>query len=517
MRSSRTITLFTLQPEPPRSPSALVASAVLHASAIALVLFAFVFSPQFRLRTPDVYMMQHVDLNMPYPPIPKSGGSGSAQPNLASPGAESSAHEQIAAPASSRIHFMHRKLAPQTLINPNVDPDKMLPKETPLPAMLLWSGHRPKVQMITPPRPQPPSITLDKPKLNLPNEAEKVAELNVSPTPFQSKLPMPFASKSSPVILNRQLDVQRIPETGSISGIEPTPAAVLSASDLHMNQGTVSMPAANQSAEGSDQGGLGTGKTPNALQHGSGDSTNAGTAKDSGHGQSATGTASGGAGSGGSQKGSGNGKAGSNSQSGTGNGHNAGTGSQSGTGAGQGNGHNAGTGSGTTNGHGAGPGSDDGSVTRISVPKNGQFNVVVVGSSLDEQYPETSEVWKGRLAYSVYLHVGLEKSWILQYSLPRAADSANAGSAHLNAPWPYYIVRPNLNPDDAESDAIMVHGFVDESGRFEKLSVVFPTDIGFAREQLILNALQQWQFRAGTHDGQVAKLEVLLIIPEVTQ
>ena len=39
--------------------------------------------------------------------------------------------------------------------------------------------------------------------------------------------------------------------------------------------------------------------------------------------------------------------------------------------------------------------------------------------------------------------------------------------------------------------------------------------MGYAREQFVLNALQQWQFRAGTHNGQVAKLEVLLIIPEV--
>ena len=121
------------------------------------------------------------------------------------------------------------------------------------------------------------------------------------------------------------------------------------------------------------------------------------------------------------------------------------------------------------------------------------------------------------LAYSVYLHVGLEKNWIMQYSLPRAADSANAGTAHLDAPWPYYIVRPNLNPDDATSDSVMVHGFVNESGHFEKLTVVFPTDMGYAREQLVLNALQQWQFRAGAHDGQVAKLEVLLIIPEISQ
>ena len=50
----------------------------------------------------------------------------------------------------------------------------MLPKETPLPAMLLWSGHRPKVQVLTPPKPQPPSVTLDKPKLNFPNKEVQI-------------------------------------------------------------------------------------------------------------------------------------------------------------------------------------------------------------------------------------------------------------------------------------------------------------------------------------------------------
>jgi hypothetical protein len=115
----------------------------------------------------------------------------------------------------------------------------------------------------------------------------------------------------------------------------------------------------------------------------------------------------------------------------------------------------------------------------------------------------------------VFLKVGTAKSWILQYSLPRADDSTIASSAHLDAPWPYYIVRPNLDPDEAPSDSVMVHGFVNEAGHFEALSVVFP--IGFAHEQLVLGALQQWQFRPGLANGQMAKLEVLLIIPEVAE
>jgi hypothetical protein len=141
---------------------------------------------------------------------------------------------------------------------------------------------------------------------------------------------------------------------------------------------------------------------------------------------------------------------------------------------------------------------------------------VVVGSSLEEQFPEIAGQWSGRLTYTVYLHVGLAKSWILQYSLPRSAEAAAAGNiARLEAPWPYNIVRPNLAPGAINADALMVHGFVNQSGRFETLSVAFPPD--FAQAQFVLNALQQWQFRPATQNGQSVKVEVLLMIPEETE
>ncbi len=149
--------------------------------------------------------------------------------------------------------------------------------------------------------------------------------------------------------------------------------------------------------------------------------------------------------------------------------------------------------------------------THITLPKDGRFGVVVVGNSLQEQFPEIAEVWNGRLAYTAYLHVGLSKSWILQYSIPRSDDAAASGTiAHLEAPWPYNIVRPNLAPGSVDADALMIHGFVDPSGRFEMLSVVFPQS--FAQAQFILSALQRWQFRPATEDGKNARVEVLLII-----
>jgi len=500
MRSSRTITLFSVQPEARQGPSSYVASAITHVCAIFGLVCAFIYTPQFKLPTPDVYMMQHVNLNIPYPPVKRAGGSGSMYPQSSASGAETSTHEKLAAPPSSRLQLARPKLAPQTLIEPDVDPNKMLPKETPVPSLMLWSGAKQKIKLLTPPKPEMPATVFSKPKLNIPNKEQQLADLNMASTRFPTKMPMPMAGKTTPVILKRDVPLERAPETSSISSIEPTPAAVLSASDLHMAQGTVAMPAANQSASGNERGGLGTGHAEASVNTGNGDAGSIGTERGEGKGQGTSGGKSAGAGNGAGQKGAGNGAAGEGSASGTGNG--------------KGSGHNAGSGSGPSQGAGSGEGEGE-SITRISRPKNGQFGVVVVGSDLDEQYPETAAVWKGRMAYSVYLHVGQAKSWILQYSLPRAADSANAGTAHLEAPWPFYIVRPNFNPADSNADSVMVHGFVNEAGHFEALAVVFPTD--FAHEQLVLTALQQWQFRPGTQNGQIAKLEVLLIIPEITE
>src|SRR4029077_5183483 len=81
----------------------------------------------------------------------------------------------------------------------------------------------------------------------------------------------------------------------------------------------------------------------------------------------------------------------------------------------------------------------------ITLPQNGRFGVVVVGSSLGDEFPETLAMWNNRVAYTAYLHVGLTKNWILQYAVIHSSDAARAGVVgHLEAPWPYDIVRPNL-------------------------------------------------------------------------
>jgi hypothetical protein len=75
-------------------------------------------------------------------------------------------------------------------------------------------------------------------------------------------------------------------------------------------------------------------------------------------------------------------------------------------------------------------------------------------------------------------------------------------------------VTPHLSPGDYDTDALLVHGFIDAAGHFQQLAVVSPTQ--FAQSKFVLDALQQWQFRPATQNGQAAAVEVLLIIPQGT-
>ena len=138
--------------------------------------------------------------------------------------------------------------------------------------------------------------------------------------------------------------------------------------------------------------------------------------------------------------------------------------------------------------------------------------VIVVGSPLAERYPEIEGVWHDRVVYTAYLRVGASKSWILQYSLPQAGDTVVNSTSRPDAPWPYDMLRPHLASTDYDADAILIHGFINMAGRFEKLALVFPA--GFQQAKFLLNALQQWQFRPALQDGHVSMVEVLLIIPE---
>jgi hypothetical protein len=523
MRSSSLLTLFTEQPPSRRGPSSFLVSILVHGVAFVLLLIGLRHTP----RIGDQSIVQRYDVRLldapePEPRKPRAGGGGVTYHGsqndaraLASGG--SPARSAYVPPQVAQLHT-----APQTLVQPDAPPDLILLKEVPVPVVVMWSPENTELKKIVPPPPQKPTAADVRPAVIKPSREPILADLKITATPFPTKAPALPPSTTSPLVVRAPEPVKRVPETSSATSQPPTPARVMSLSDVQ-TQGPVMIPLANQAAPSVASDSLALGRPQKSSGAGSGNlaSNQSGTGSGEGSGDKGSKAASG-SGSG-TQNGTNNGSGQGSAVGRAGAGFGAGQGSAAG-GAGAGSG--AGQGSAVGAGNGAGSGSAGGSgtvgesdlgnersVKHITLPRDGQFGVVVVGTSLAEEYPETVEIWKNRLVYTVYLHVGLGKNWILQYSLPRTEEAAAPASVtRPEAPWPYDILRPDLLPGDFNSDAVMVHGFVNLAGVFERLAVVFPSD--FAQAKFLLGALKQWHFRPARQAGQIAAVEVLLIIPE---
>jgi hypothetical protein len=155
--------------------------------------------------------------------------------------------------------------------------------------------------------------------------------------------------------------------------------------------------------------------------------------------------------------------------------------------------------------------------TRITLPKDGKFSAVVLASAASSPYSESEGALSAKVIRTVYLQMGLRKSWILQYCLPNGAEQNNnvkGSTTSLEAPWPFLMIRPNeLNNSDA--DYVVVHGIVTAEGRFDQLALVFPEDL--AQKNLLMSSLKRWEFRPASQAEQNLAVEVLLIIPRESE
>ncbi len=478
MNSFRTITLFTETPPSRRGPSSFLVSILFHAIAIGVIALSLRYTPRVDQSFAQRYTVRYLNLHK----------TEAQRQRAIKGGVEYSARRAVARAGGGRpaaAPSVPRQLAqlvpaPQTLVQPDLPPNLLLPKETPIPLVVLWSPENIPVKKIVP---TPPKITAIKvrPSLQVPNRELNPADIKISASAFSTETPAPLPSTTSPVVVRAAAAAKQVPQTTPKAPGLPAPARVMSLSDLQMREGTVTIPLANETATASLLGSLDPGKLKSTSEPGNGSTANK--QKGNGAGQST--------GANGRNETASSGPAGQIGQMGQ---SGAKTGSEEGLGAGLELG-------------------SERSLVHISLPENGQFGVVVVGASLAEEYPETLGLWSGRLAYTVYLRVGLAKSWILQYCLPSSGQTATAGSVvRPDAPWPYEIVRPRLAPGDLDADAVMVHGFVNTAGRFEHLAIVFPPQ--FTQTKFVLSALEQWHFRPAVQNGQIAAVEVLLIIPD---
>lgn len=477
MRSSRITTIFSEVPAAGNGPSGLLVSAGVH----VFLFSALISGLRTTVRERDVaevrqYSVRTLKLNRAEPQRRRAASkevSREAVRDAIKEIAERSASPQASAAAAAPDLLPAKLHAPQTLLQPDLTKPVVMTQALPIPTVVIWTAENTPVKVIVAAPAREVTSARVLPSLNPPNHELKPADLKLSASAFDVKTPMLPPSTTSPVAINIAIPTTSVPVTSSTVVGQPTSAMVMSISDLRQNEGTVVLPGANQSAGRALSGSLGTGTTAKVM-NGSGKAVT----DESGKGTAAT------AGERIASEGSGM------------------TGSKLSDGALQG-----------AEGDGSGSGSELG-LTRIDLPKDGRFGTVVVGSSLAEEYPESVGVWNSRLAYTVYLHVGLSKNWILQYALPQ--DAAKGGSvARPEAPWPFTIVRPQSPTSDLNADAIMIHGIVNVLGRFDAVSVVFPVE--FAEKKLLLSALQQWRFRPARQNGQLTPVEVLLIIPEELQ
>jgi hypothetical protein len=475
MKSSTIISLFGETPAPKRGPSAFVISIFVH--SLACVLLFLGLNQPHTVEVSNVakrFTVRMMELHQPEPKIHQYVPHETAEAGLAAKLRNATPGISPPTAPAPRLpsNFQAQKQVEQTLIQPDVTNNILIPK-TPLPQVTVWSSRDMTVRTIVPTSQQTEAKIEVQPSLEPPNQAVHVSDLKISPGPSETKAPLPEPSKTSPVTAQGPAPAKSVPETASKNTGQPTPASVISMSDVQMKEGTATLPAVNQVAPTPLTGSLSPGQQKSTSQTGSGtvvDNKPSGAGAGQTTGQSA--------------------KAG-NAETGVGTGNSA-TGAMVGL-------------------EGPDTGAGLRSLTHLALPRDGAFGVVVVGASAADDYPEAASTWRGRLAYTVYLHVGTHKNWILQYSVPRSEEAAKAGNARPDAPWPYDITRPSIDTDTG-ADAIIIHGFVNAAGHFERLAVVFPTEL--AEAKFLIHALQQWQFRPATQNGQTTQVEVLLIIPD---
>ncbi len=445
------ISLFAGSEAPRRGVSSIVLSSGLHAVGFCLLSYGILKVP--RIEEPIIterYSVRHLDLHSPELREETTGNGESLYPPTDA-GRQGDPQGTAAAsrPAPTIPEVPQGHEGKQTLVQPEFHAHVALSEEAPVPTVVIWTPELASTKEVVAPLPDKPSKADFQASLDTPNEELDQGSLAMTAADTQPVVKTPPAGTTSPLVVRANSVIRMAPATVSNSADQPTPTAVLSLSDMRMTEGTIILPPVNETHSMARKNSTAQPAAPAPR----GLSDTQGSSEEQG----------GRTGEGGNKS--------------------------------------------------IAADSFYETTEHIQRPKDGKFGVVVVGTSLDEEYPEALQIWSNRVAYTAYLHVGLTKNWILQYAQLRSAEaSANGAVTRVEAPWPYDIMRPNLVSRDLNADALMVHGILNESGRLESLAIAFPEQ--FSHAAFVLRALQRWQFRPARRLGKPTAVEILLIIPD---
>jgi hypothetical protein len=155
-------------------------------------------------------------------------------------------------------------------------------------------------------------------------------------------------------------------------------------------------------------------------------------------------------------------------------------------------------------------------VIRMAHPVNGNFDVVILQSVSRDDLPEVGGNLSGNPVYTVYLKVGDEREWLLEYCIPTNVTRSSPyqvnidDSGAVSAPYPVTTVIPKNVVELPHPRHIVLHGLLSTAGVFRDITGP-DAESPLVRE--VLPLLREWQFRPALRDRVPVEVEVLLIIP----
>jgi len=210
MSSSSAISLFSAQPALEQRPYSFLVSMVVHTVVIALVFLGILSAPKVRSSVlTERYSVRHLDLHSLESEMQRAASNAIEAPSVHPKASPLPKGGSEAEPQVMRQVLDAPKVR-QMLVQPDIPKPLKLPKEIPLPTVVIWNAEKPQIQTVAAPKPQAPPVSLAKPVIQRPNKAPILADIAIKPTDLKLSTQPILPSTTSPVI---------------VSGPKPTPPA----------------------------------------------------------------------------------------------------------------------------------------------------------------------------------------------------------------------------------------------------------------------------------------------------
>jgi hypothetical protein len=156
-------------------------------------------------------------------------------------------------------------------------------------------------------------------------------------------------------------------------------------------------------------------------------------------------------------------------------------------------------------------------VIRIQHPANGNFDVVIMQSLVRDDLPDLAGMLTGSPVFTVYLSVGDQKDWLLEYCVPAREkkqvsayqiDVEDAGS--VTPPYPISTMIPDSIRVQSTANPIVLRGLLTATG---SVQVTRSPDTSSSFMYQLVALVNQWQFRPALRNNKPIDVEVLLVIP----